>query len=167
MTVTDALLSEGKESSANHAKTGFMQNAKVSLTQNIRPCRKLFGSVPIVQKKVEKRTLELKLFKRYVDDIVCTVKGNPLDYLEYANSLHKNLQFTLETPNGSGDMAFIDLNINLNEDRKISCHCYQKSTDTGIILNFRSCAPLQHNRNVILGTVHRILLRPVTSYSLM
>ena len=52
----DTLLSEGKESSANHAKTVFMQNFKVSLTQNIRPCRKLFGSVPIVQKKVEKRT---------------------------------------------------------------------------------------------------------------
>ena len=101
-------------------------------------------------------TLELKLFKRYVDDIVCMVKRNPLDYLEYANSLHKNLQFTFETPNGSGDLAFLDLNINLNEDRKISCYWYQKSTDTGIILNLRSCAPLQHKRCVIQGTVHRI-----------
>ena len=87
---------------------------------------------------------------------LCTVKGNPLDYLEYANSLHKNLQFTIQTPNGSGHMAFLDLNINLNEDRKLSCHWYQKSTDTRIILNFRSCAPLQHKRNVIQGTVHRI-----------
>ena len=96
--------------------------------------------------------LELKIFKRYVDDIV----WNPLDYLEYGNSLHNNLQFTLETPSGSGDLAFLDLNINLNEDRKISCHWYQNSADTGIILNFRSCAPLQHKRNVIQGTVHRI-----------
>ena len=83
-------------------------------------------------------------------------KGNPLDYLEYRNSLHKNLQFTLETLNGSGDLAFLDLNINLNEDRKMSFHWYQKSTDTGIILNFRSCALLQHKRNVIQGTVHMI-----------
>ena len=83
-------------------------------------------------------------------------KGNPLDYLEHARSLHKNLQFTLETPNGSGDLAFLDLNINLNEDRKISCHWYQKSTDIGIILNFRSCAGLQHKRNVIQGILHRI-----------
>ena len=101
-------------------------------------------------------TLELKSFKRYVDDIVRTVKGNPLDFLEYANSLHQNLQFTLEAPNGSGDFEFLDLNINLNQDRKISCHWYQKSTDTGIILNFPSCAPLQQKRNVIQGTVHRI-----------
>ena len=98
----------------------------------------------------------MKLIKRYVDDTVCTINGNPLGYLEYANSLHKNLQFTLETPNGSGDLAFLDLNINVNEDRKISCRWYQKSIDTGIILNFRSCAPLQHKKTVTQGTVHKI-----------
>ena len=54
-------------------------------------------------------TLEMNLFMRYVDDIVCMVKGNPLNYLEYANSFHKNLQFTLETPNGSEYRAFLDL----------------------------------------------------------
>ena len=101
-------------------------------------------------------TLELKLFKRYVDDIECTVKGNPLIYLEYANSLHKNLQFTLETPKGSGSLALLDLYINLNEDIKMNCLWYQKSTDTGVILNFRSCEPLQHKRNMIQGTVHSI-----------
>ena len=84
------------------------------------------------EKGTKEDTQELKLFKRYVDDIVFTVKGNPLDYLESANSLHMNLQFTLEKPNVSGDLAFLDININVNEDRKVSC---QKSTDTGRILN--------------------------------
>ena len=77
------------------------------------------------EKGTKEETHEKKLFKRYVDDIVCTVKGNPLDYLEYAISLHKNLQFTLETPDDSGDLAFLDLNIKVNEDRTISCHWYQ------------------------------------------
>ena len=79
----------------------------------------------------------------YVDDIVCTVKGSPLDYFEYANSLHNNLQFTFETENDNGDLTFLDLNINVIKDRTISSHWYQKSTDTGIILNFRSCAPIK------------------------
>ena len=61
-------------------------------------------------------TQELKLFKKYVDDIVCTVKTNPLDYIESANSLHKNLQFILDTPKGSEDPAFLDLNIKTNKD---------------------------------------------------
>ena len=55
------------------------------------------------EKVTTEETKELKLFKIYVDDIVSAVKGNPLDYLEYANSLHDNFQFTLETPNASGD----------------------------------------------------------------
>ena len=101
-------------------------------------------------------TQELKLFKRYVDDIVCTVKGNTLDYFEYANFLNKNLIFTLETPNGSGDLAFLNLNINVNKYRKNSCLWYQKFTDTGIFPNFHSCAPLQPKKYVIHGTVHRI-----------
>ena len=108
------------------------------------------------EKRTKKDTQELKLFTSYVDDTVCTVKGNTLVYLEFANFLHKNLQFTLETRNGSGDLAFQDLNVNVNEDRKISCHWYQKSADIGIILNFCSCAPLKHKKNVIQGTVHRI-----------
>ena len=77
-------------------------------------------------------------------------------YLKTLHSLHKNLKFTLETPNGSGVLAFLDLNINENEDKKISCNWYQKSTDTGIILSFCSCATLQHNKDVIQRTVHRI-----------
>ena len=99
---------------------------------------------------------KLEQFKWHVDDIVCTVKGNPLEYLEYANSLPNNLQLTLETPNGSGDLAFPDLNINVNEVEKISCQWYKKSTDTVIIFNFRSCSPLKHKKNVVQGTMHRM-----------
>ena len=83
--VTDALLSEGKDSSANHAKTGIMQNAKLSMTN-------------CAGKGTTEDTHEVKLFKRYVDHIVCTVNGNSLDYVEHANSLNNNLQFTLEKP---------------------------------------------------------------------
>ena len=74
---------------------------------------------------------------------VCTVKRNPL---EFANLLHKNLQFTLETPNGSGDLTFLYLKINVNEDRESSCHWYQKLTDTDRTLNSYSCSPLQHKK---------------------
>ena len=83
-----------------------------------------------------------------MDDIVCTVKGIPLKYIECAMSFQK---ITIQTPKGCRDLAFVDLNINVNNDRRISCHWYQKLTDTGIILNFRSCASLQHKKNVIQG----------------
>ena len=75
---------------------------------------------------------------------VCSVKWNPLEYFVFANSFHKNLQFFLETHIGNGNLAFLDLNINVNDERKISCHWYQKSNDTGIILIFSTCEPLQN-----------------------
>ena len=55
-----------------------------------------------------------------------------------------------------GGLAFLDINVNVSSKNNITCHWYQKPTDTGIILNFRSCAPLQHKKNVIQGTVHRV-----------
>ena len=91
-----------------------------------------------------------------MDDIVCNVKENPLDYLEFAILLQKSLQFTLETPNGSGDLAFLDLTKNVNEDTKNNCHWCQKFTDNGIILNLHSCEPLQRKKKIFQGTLHSI-----------
>ena len=119
------------------------------------------------EKGTKEDTQELKLFKRYVDDLVCNFNGNPLDYLDFANSLSKNLRFTLETPNVSGDLEFLDLNIKVNVVRKISCHWYQKSTDTDIILNFRSCARYNLKKMYFKWMCIGFLMRPVTGYPLM
>ena len=58
--------------------------------------------------------------------------------------------------NLDGDLAFLDINVNVSSKKIITCHWYQKPTDTGIVLNFRSCALLQHKKNVIQGAVHRV-----------
>ena len=46
--------------------------------------------------------------KIYVDDIVRTVKRNPEEQYEYANSIVKNLQYSRERTDGNGSMAFED-----------------------------------------------------------
>ena len=56
----------------------------------------------------------MKLSLRYVDDVVKTVKDNPSVVLQTANKLQPKLQFTLETPYEKGDMAFEDININVD-----------------------------------------------------
>ena len=48
----------------------------------------------------------VKVFLRYVDDIVRTVKGNPGVLLEAANKLHQNSQFTIEEVDSNGNLAF-------------------------------------------------------------
>ena len=99
---------------------------------------------------------QAKLFLRYVDDIVRTVKVDPEKMLRAANLLHPNLQFTIETPNTSGSLSFLDLQISIDKNRKNNCRWYQKPTDTGTIIFFISFAPLQYKRSVIEGNVHRV-----------
>ena len=70
--------------------------------------------------------------------------------------MHPNLRFTIEELDSNSNLAFLDLNVNVDSAKKVTCGWYQKPTDTGTILNFRGCAPLQYKRNVIEGTVHRV-----------
>ena len=91
-----------------------------------------------------------------MDDIFRTVKGDPGVLLEAAHKLHPNLQFTIEELDSNGNLPFLDLNVNVDSGKKVTCWWDQKPTDTGTILNFRGCAPLQYKRNVIEGTVLRV-----------
>ena len=90
-------------------------------------------------------TQELKFFKMYVNEKSALLRGSLYSSLSMRILSAKNLRFSLEKPNVDENLAFKDLNLNVNGDRQINCHWYQKSTYTGLILTFRSCAPLQHN----------------------
>ena len=67
------------------------------------------------------RTLNgVKVFLRYVDDIVRTVKGDLGVVFEAANKLHPNLQFTVEELDSNGNLAFSYLSVNVNSGKKRS-----------------------------------------------
>ena len=110
------------------------------------------------------RFQEIKLFKMHVDGTICTVRYDPEEYLKFANSLHNNLQFTLEKVNMEGDLAFPDINLSASRKSSIACPWSQKSPDTGKILTFYICAPLQHT-NVIQGMVHTVLMQHLIGWS--
>ena len=96
-----------------------------------------------------------KFFCRYVDDILRTIKHSEIEPLfETANSLHPNLQFTIEHEE-EGAISFLDLKV-MRSGRKLNTSWYRKATDTGVIMNYHSCAPSQYKRNIVEGTVHRI-----------
>ena len=98
----------------------------------------------------------MKLFLRYLDDIVGTVRGARSWVLDAAKSLQLNLQFTLEETNSEGNLPFLYLIINLSQDRGVTYSWYQKPTDTGTILNYISRTPTQYKRSVIQDTVPRV-----------
>ena len=56
-----------------------------------------------------------------MDVIVRTVKGNPGLVLGTANKLHPNLQFKIEEIDSNGNLAFLDLNVNVDSGKKVTC----------------------------------------------
>ena len=56
---------------------------------------------------------ETKVFLRYVDDIVRTVRRDTKELLDAVNNLHPNLQFTLETTDDKNSLPFLDMSINV------------------------------------------------------
>ena len=70
------------------------------------------------QQEADRTVNCVKVFLRYVDDIVRTVKGNPGVVLETANKLHPNLQFTIEELDSNRNLAFLD------SAKKVTCGWY-------------------------------------------
>ena len=82
-----------------------------------------YESIKFNKKKSSKNnnqttTTGVKVFLRYVDDIVRTVKGDPGVLLEAANKLHPNLQFTIEELDSNGNLAFLDLVVNGTQETR-------------------------------------------------
>ena len=97
-----------------------------------------------------------KVFGRYVDDILRSAETDEIDQiLATSNSLHGNLEFTIERLDDSGEMPFLDMRVHL-KDGKIQTSWYQKPTDTGLTLHYRALAPTTYKRNIVEGSIHRI-----------
>ena len=96
-----------------------------------------------------------KVFARYVDDVIRTVKMEYIDLLmTIANKLHKNLQFTIEKE-VEQSIPFLDMRVT-RHGKSLSTSWYSKPTDTGLMLSFHSCAPTKYKRNIVEGNIHRI-----------
>ena len=108
------------------------------------------------EKDTDSQVAMAQVFDRYVDDIVRTVKGDPQLLLQQANKLHTNLQFTLETMDATKGLPFLDMRVRTDDRGTTTCEWYQKPSETGVILNFRSCAPMRWKRNLIQGTINWI-----------
>ena len=88
---------------------------------------------------------QAKIFYRYVD-----VER----LLDMANALHRNLEFTIEEEKESS-IPFLDMLIQRRDDR-LKSGWYTKPTDTGLMMDYHSLAPIKYKRNVVEGKVHRI-----------
>ena len=95
-----------------------------------------------------------KITKLNVDDIFCL--ENELvanDFLQYLNSKHSNIKFTMETEIEK-KLPFLDILITSSKNSFLTS-VFRKSTFTGLFLNFTSFTPLSYKLGLIKTLIDR------------
>ena len=84
---------------------------------------------------------KMKCWTRYVDDTLCYIKTDSIDYvLKMLNGFHRNIQFTYEVEIDS-KISFLDVLVIRDSSNNINTAVYRKSTNNDIYLNWESFAP--------------------------
>ena len=80
-----------------------------------------------------------KFYLRYVDDILAAFgkEQDSWNYLDFSIKRHPNIKFTIEKQI-THSVAFLDLFISGINNHNLTLQTNQKSTYTGLLLNFKS-----------------------------
>ena len=107
-----------------------------------------------------------KLYLRYVDDcfVLFNANQNYNDFLHLLNSLHPNLNFTVEL--GPRVLSFLDDLVEITGNEFKTC-IFRKKAHTNVFLNFSAIVPTQWKRSIILGSLHRAKLICSSMYNLL
>ena len=95
-------------------------------------------------------------YRRYVDDIFCLFDkyDDISSFLEYLNSRHPNIKFTVEYEI-DGKIPFLDVLVNKTEGEKFSTSIFRKNTFTGLLMNFTSFCTISYKRGLVRTLVDR------------
>ncbi|KAI8516208.1 hypothetical protein Bbelb_047890 [Branchiostoma belcheri] len=92
---------------------------------------------------------------RYVDDTWCRLQKRIADkFFDHINNIDSNIKFTQETSHDNS-LPFLDSNVTVQEDGRLSVDVYRKPTHTDQYLDFNSHHPLEQKLGVIRTLFHR------------
>ena len=99
--------------------------------------------------------IEIKLWKRYVDDIITIIPKTRIDeFHNFINSINTNIQFEKELENHN-TLPFLDLQIIRKAEGSLKFQVYRKPTHTNRYLDADSNCPMTHKTSVIRSLVDR------------
>ena len=96
-------------------------------------------------------------YTRYVDDIFYLFEKE-IDselFLEYINSQHPNIQFTIEKEL-DGKLSFLDTTVDRNQGKNPSTSIFRKLTFTGLMINYLSYNPICYKLAMVKTLIHRV-----------
>ena len=101
-------------------------------------------------------------YYRYVDDILILWSGSKerlTEFVDYINSIHSKIKFTLELENNKS-LNFLDLTIR-NVNNKHTFEIYRKPSHTGVIIHESSFHPHTHKLAALNSFVNRAIDIPL------
>ena len=109
------------------------------------------------EKHMEKlEQLGVNMWFRFVDDVFSTLNNpnNVKDILEFLNSCHPNIKFTIEKEE-KNSLPFLDTRVIRNVDKYVTT-IYHKKTFTGVYLNWKSLTARKYKIGFINCLLNRI-----------
>lgn len=106
----------------------------------------------------------IQFWARYVDDIFCIWTGtdrNLDQFLNYINSIHEKIQFTIEKENNNS-INFLDLTITKNSG-KLNFSIYRKPTTTDTLIHAESKQSVSIKLSPFHSLIHRLLQVPLST----
>lgn len=101
--------------------------------------------------------LQIKLWKRYVDDVFCILKGDArgTDYLlAHLNGVHSKIRFTCEIESDRC-LAFLDVMVQVRSNGSLGHSVYRKPTHTDKYLHANSHHHPRHLNSVVTSLTNR------------
>ena len=93
---------------------------------------------------------------RYVDDTftVFDSRITANQFLQYLNSRHKNIKFTIEFEENN-EIPFLDILVKHSDSNKLTTSVYRKKTFTGLYTKWDSFTPRRYKINLIRSLTYR------------
>ncbi|XP_064468708.1 uncharacterized protein LOC135382970 [Ornithodoros turicata] len=103
----------------------------------------------IEEQVLSSHIIDVKFYKCYVDDTFVVLKRNDvIPFHALLNSVHPNIQFTLEEEENS-QLPFLDVLVSRSDSGAINTSVYHKPCDNGSVLDFYSDHAPEHKRAAI------------------
>lgn len=110
----------------------------------------------IIDEAIKELDYDPIMLKKYVDDILIICPREEFENtITIFNSINKNIQFTSELED-NGQIVYLDMKLIRNSNGTISTDFYQKPTNKGRILNYKSNHPIVQKISTAYGLIHRV-----------
>ena len=113
----------------------YVQTNSVAMGSPLGPVLSGIFMVELENNLIHTLSEHLTCWKRYVDDTICFIKNDSIDYvISVLNSFHPSIQFTYETENNES-ISFLDIEL-LRVGENIETRAFGKPTNTDLYIHW-------------------------------